>query len=387
MLSRAAAAFGRASMTPSSASYAAVRRISSTKRQLLSWPLRSSPPFAALRRNRLPRDLPIYFPRTAPASNSRGLQRRLGRIVLTTLIYYLCWTSFVWAVGPLWEALNEAAEQFLLENATEEERQEYLEAVAQQEAEPYLAFLPCPFATCEVEQPPYKISDPEWPAFLALHEDQQAQTVIKLACAEIVRQTIELVPNYAEALKGKKIETRNVELEINFPSAPPPERCIIGLMLTKEGIFLGSRPMDPYVADQIRTILYPKAVAVGAWTFIDSFCRRAAQSVARSFGFSSTAPTETTVLEAASGLDGPLYQEFQLALNDATTTCMRQWEVVKDPPIRGSINIDGVVELLAEDLVMYARVSAWYHVEQMEFGAMLVRIERAGRIPREPATS
>lgn len=174
---------------------------------------------------------------------------------MTTLIYYLCWTSFVWAVGPLWEALNEAAEQFLLENATEEERQEYLEAVAQQEAEPYLAFLPCPFATCEVEQPPYKISDPEWPAFLALHEDQQAQTVIKcteplnpfvvyftfmsyanahsfssatVACAEIVRQTIELVPNYAEALKGKKIETRNVELEINFPSAPPPERCIIG---------------------------------------------------------------------------------------------------------------------------------------------------------------
>lgn len=155
----------------------------------------------------------------------------------------------------MWEALNEAAEQFLLENATEEERQEYLEAVAQQEAEPYLAFLPCPFATCEVEQPPYKISDPEWPAFLALHEDQQAQTVIKcteplnpfvvyftfisyanahsfssatVACAEIVRQTIELVPNYAEALKGKKIETRNVELEINFPSAPPPERCIIG---------------------------------------------------------------------------------------------------------------------------------------------------------------
>ncbi|KAG6131601.1 hypothetical protein E4U12_003604 [Claviceps purpurea] len=388
MLSRAqAAAFGRVSMTPSSASYAVVRRISSTKRQLLSWPLRPSPPFAPFRRNRLPRDLPIYFPRTAPASNSRGLQRRLRRIVLTTLIYYLCWASFVWAIAPLWEALNEAAEQFLLENASEEERQEYLEAVAQQEAEPYLAFLACPFATCEVEQPPYKISDPEWPAFLALHEDQQAQTEIKLACADIVRQTIELVPSFAKALEGKKIETRKVELEIHIPAAPPPERCIIGLMLTKEGIFLGSRPMDPYVADQIRTILYPKAVAVGAWTFVDSFCRRAAQSVAKSFGFSSTAPTETTVLEATPGFDGPLFQDFQLALNDATTTCMRQWEVVKDPPIRGSVTIDGVVELLAEDMVMYVSVSAWYHVVQKEFGAMLVKVERAARIPRKPATS
>ncbi|KAG6026431.1 hypothetical protein E4U19_002643 [Claviceps sp. Clav32 group G5] len=387
MLSRVAVAFGRASMTPSSASYAVVRRISSTKRQLLSWPLRPSPPFAPFRRNRLPRDFPVYFPRTAPATNSRGLQRRLGRIVLTTLVYYLCWSSFVLAIGPPWEAFGEAAEQFFLENASEEERQEYLEAVAQQEAESYLAFLPCPFATCEVEQPPYEISDPEWPAFLALHEDQQAQTDIKLACADIARRTVALLPRIIKALEGEEIKIRNVGLELKIPAAPPPERHVIGLLLSKEGLFLAQKPMDPYTADQIRTIIYPKAVAVGAWTFVDSFCRRAAQSVAKSFGYSSTIPTETTVLEATPGFDGPLFRDFQLALNDATTTCMKQWEVITEPPVRGSVTLDGVVELLAGDLVMYTRVSGWYHVEVKEFGAMTVKIERAARIPRVSATS
>ncbi|KAG6055411.1 hypothetical protein E4U17_002998 [Claviceps sp. LM77 group G4] len=111
--------------------------------------------------------------------------RLCSRIVLTTLVYYLCWSSFVLAIGPLWEAFGEAAEQIFLENASEEERQEYFEAVAQQE---YLAFLPCPFATCEVKQPPYEISDPEWPALLALHEDQQAQTDIK--CTEALNPSV-----------------------------------------------------------------------------------------------------------------------------------------------------------------------------------------------------
>lgn len=49
---------------------------------------------------------------------------------------------------------------------------------AADEDEPIL-FLPFPFTTKEMKQPPYKGSDPEWLTFLAVNKDQQAQKDIK----------------------------------------------------------------------------------------------------------------------------------------------------------------------------------------------------------------
>lgn len=46
------------------------------------------------------------------------------------------------------------------------------------EDEPIL-FLPFPFTTKEVRQPPYKGSDPEWATFIAVNKDQQLQKDIK----------------------------------------------------------------------------------------------------------------------------------------------------------------------------------------------------------------
>jgi hypothetical protein len=53
-----------------------------------------------------------------------------------------------------------------------------MEELAEETDEPLL-FLPFPFTTNEVKQPPYKGSDPEWLAFLAVNKDQQAQKDIK----------------------------------------------------------------------------------------------------------------------------------------------------------------------------------------------------------------
>lgn len=60
--------------------------------------------------------------------------------------------------------------------------------LAEEEDEPLL-FLPFPFTTNEVKQPPYKGSDPEWLAFLAVNKDQQAQKDIK--CTKSTKNLIQ----------------------------------------------------------------------------------------------------------------------------------------------------------------------------------------------------
>lgn len=47
-----------------------------------------------------------------------------------------------------------------------------------EEDEPIL-FLPFPFTTQEVKQPPYKGSDPEWETFVKVNKDTKLQKDIK----------------------------------------------------------------------------------------------------------------------------------------------------------------------------------------------------------------
>lgn len=94
------------------------------------------------------------------------------RTLFTTLALYTCWQVFATVVfGPL---LDWADHEW--DSLSEREKQEMEELG--DEGEPLL-FLPFPFTTKEVQQPPYKGSDPEWAMFLAINKDQQLQKDIK----------------------------------------------------------------------------------------------------------------------------------------------------------------------------------------------------------------
>lgn len=85
---------------------------------------------------------------------------------------YACWQIFATVVfDPLldwadheWETLSEKEKKDMEDMADEDEP---------------ILFLPFPFTTKEVKQPPYKGSDPEWATFLAVNKDRKLQTDIQ----------------------------------------------------------------------------------------------------------------------------------------------------------------------------------------------------------------
>lgn len=92
--------------------------------------------------------------------------------MFTTIAFYVCWQIFATVVfDPL---LDWADHEW--ENLSDKEKREMEEMSDDDDP---LLFLPFPFTTKEVKQPPYKGSDPEWLAFLAVNKDQQAQKDIK----------------------------------------------------------------------------------------------------------------------------------------------------------------------------------------------------------------
>lgn len=95
-----------------------------------------------------------------------------SRLLFAAVSIYICWQIFATVVfDPLldwadleWDSLSEKEKKEMEELAEDDEP---------------LLFLPFPFTTTEVKQPPYKGTDPEWLTFLAVNKDAQAQKDIK----------------------------------------------------------------------------------------------------------------------------------------------------------------------------------------------------------------
>ncbi|KAG6041648.1 hypothetical protein E4U41_003086 [Claviceps citrina] len=414
MLPRAMAAFRRASTITSSTSNIMARRVPPINRQLSVWPFG---------RSQMPRDLPVYFPPTGPSPRFYAFRRRLGRTLFTTMALYLCWQIFVTVVfDPL---LDWADQEW--ENLSEEEKREMAELSGGQD-EPLL-FLPFPFTTTEVKQPPYKGSDPEWSTFLSVNRDRQAQKDIKNGLVELIIRGVEKNPAYVKLLGGKDIKLRKMWLDIIYPLAPPPKHYISGIIIDDGGVFWGSRPIDPIAAGHLDMAIYPKAVALSVWTFFNSLCRQTAQDAAKALGFSTEPPEDTawqtvainrvreqggfgtpgtqaakpsgsTASPAANlpapttpgdgqgplvGNDSQLDPRIQGALHDAATTLSKNWKSAKQPPSRGCVRVDGLVELQGKNAVMAVYVFSWYDPKQKKYLGVSTVLKHLMQFKQRPA--
>ncbi|GAB0134059.1 hypothetical protein EsDP_00002445 [Epichloe bromicola] len=414
MLPRAAAAFRRPSILTSLTSNTVARRVPQISRQLSLWPFR---------RNKLPHDLPVYFPQPTTAPKSHAFRRRLGRIAFTTISFYICWQIFATVVfDPL---LDWADHEW--ENLSEKEKRE-MEELAEKEDEPLL-FLPFPFTTNEVKQPPYKGSDPEWLAFLAVNKDQQAQKDIKFGLAEMIRRGVEKNPGYVRLLGGKDIKLKKMWLDILYPPAPPPKHYVSGIIIDDDGIFWGDRPIDSLAASHLDMAIYPKAVALTVWTFVNSLCRQTAQDVAKALGLSTEPPQDTSwqtvainrmreqgglgtpekqaakasgraekptnipvptstvdLFGSPFGNDSQLDPRIQGALHDASMTFSKNWQPVKQPPSRGCIRVDGLVELQGKNALMAVYVVGWYDPKQKTYMAIQTGLKHLVHLKQRPAS-
>ncbi|KAF7550115.1 hypothetical protein G7046_g8121 [Stylonectria norvegica] len=386
--------------------------------------------FLPWRQSKVPSDVKVYFPK-APSSLSKlqfpppstGFLKRLRRGLFTAIILYSCWQIFVTVVfDPLldwadteWETLSDKEKE---------------EAHALQDEDEPILFLPFPFTTKEVKQPPYKGSDPEWATFVKLNQDPKLQKSIKLGLAEEIKKGVEKNPAFVKLLGGGTISIRKLWLDIIFPAAPPPKHYVAGILIDEDGIFWGDRPMDSTAASHLDKVLYPKAVALTAYAFVTYLFAKTVQDISKALGFSGPSPPEATwqsvTLERIrenGGLAGPgkqavkiagqsekpaispspagdadinifgslfgsdtqLDPRVQAAVQAASLTFARNWKPTKSPPNRGCVRVDGVVELRGKTRCMAVYVLGWYDPKERKYMSIQTGLKHLVDLKQRPA--
>ncbi|TFB02287.1 hypothetical protein CCMA1212_005662 [Trichoderma ghanense] len=411
MLRRAAVVSRPANLLPIASPRLPAHRIPSVSRQISFLPWRNRP---------VPDGLPVYFAKPVVSPKPGAFRRRLNRAVFTCLAAYACWQIFATVVfDPLldwadheWEALSEKEKREMEDMADEDEP---------------ILFLPFPFTTKEVRQPPYKGSDPEWATFIAVNKDQQLQKDIKMGLAELIRRGVERNPAYVQLLGGRDIKLKKLWLDIIYPPAPPPKHYVSGIIIDDDGIFWGDRPIDSLAANHLNTAIYPKAVALSVWAFLKSLAGQTAQDIAKALGFNTPPPPEATwqaailnrikeqgelgttgkqtvkvpgqpdkssfpVHTGISEIPGTPFSgvsevdpRIQAALQAATVTFTKNWQPAKQPPSRGCIRVDGLVELQGKSAVMAVYVLGWYDPKQRKYMGVQTGLKHLIQLKQRPA--
>ncbi|KAK7223593.1 hypothetical protein V2G26_011596 [Clonostachys chloroleuca] len=422
MLSRAAAP-RRAALTILAAQRLSVRQVPSSARQLslLPW-----------RKNKDP-SLPIYFPK--PTSTvRRSPWKKLRYAVITAAVYYFLFQVYMSVVlDPLFDWAETE-----WENLSEKEKMEMEQEEDEEDPEPLL-FLPFPFTTKKVKQPPYRGSDPEWAGFLKISKDQAMQKSIKGQLADIVRQALERHPSIISTMGGKNIRIKRSWLDILYPPAPPPKHYVSGLIVDWDGLFWGDRPIDTSAALQLDAIMYPKAVAMSAWSFWNVLFQRTKVDISKALGLETEppAPTWQSVMlersreaERSKGnpsIPGPdsrpthvtppsqpppngktaqdnssqfpvdfaglfrkpegevrLSPSLQHALHAASLTLAKHRKPIQPQPTRGCVRVDGLVELLGPSAVMTVAVVGWFDPQQKRFVSTSTEVKHVIRLKQRP---
>lgn len=195
-----------------------------------------------------------------------------------------------------------------------------------------------------------------------------------------------------------------------------------------EGIFWGDRPMDSLAAGYLSRAIYPKAVALTAWTFVTSLTRQTVHDISTFLGFqqqpepkwhdytfnrmtqpSDPRPTspeakptipnpndksvspfpllgnQSDFLGNLVGSDSQLDPRIQVAMAEATLTFAKNWKQIKQPPTRGCIRVDGMIELQGQKAVMTAVILGWYDPKQRKFVAIETGLKHLIQLKQRPA--
>ncbi|KAH7269395.1 uncharacterized protein BKA55DRAFT_548474 [Fusarium redolens] len=396
-------------------------------------------------RQRQSEPVPVYFTKPDPSTNANGVnpvyhgsanrmgdeevkrilkklkwamfRSRLRRAIFTTIVLYTCWQIFITVVfDPIfdwadaeWEALSEKEKE---------------EAEALHDPDEPLIFLPFPFTTKEVKQPPYRGSDPEWQTFVKVSQDKKLLQEIKNGLANEIKRGVERNPAFNKLLGGE-ITVRKYWLDIIFPPAPPPIHYVSGIMIDEEGIFWGDRPIDSIAASFLAKALYPKALAMGCWTFVSFLTKQVALDISKAIGFSDPDPPESgwhqvavgnlpgiippqaatraavqhdpkahtahlppvfnEIISAAFGPDAKLDPRLQAASMAGALAFLRYWKPTKSLPSRGCIRVDGIVELKGKTAVMAVLVAGYYDPKTRQYVAVQTMLKHLMQLRQRPA--
>ncbi|TDZ39953.1 hypothetical protein CTRI78_v010402 [Colletotrichum trifolii] len=159
------------------------------------------------------------------------------------------------------------------------------EEMDEEEIEPW--FIPFPFTTKRVTQPPYKATDPEWQQFVRISKDKKLQQQMRSDLADWVRVSIEAHPGIATRC-GNAGKLRRYWLDIDFPYRPPPVHYSSGLLLEDDGLYWSNQPVDSLAVDRLRKILWPEAMTLSTWAFVSALARQHLADLSRMLGFETS---------------------------------------------------------------------------------------------------
>jgi hypothetical protein len=346
---------------------------------------------------------------------------KISRVMFATLMFYGCYEIFLMLVLDPFLDWSDAE----WENMSEKERQEIIEMEEEEDYAPMI-FLPFPFTTKSVPQPPYKGSDPEWITFAAISKDKKMQEEIRRELSETVRRGVEKHALFSHLLGSKSIKTTKRWLEIIYPRNPPPKHLISGIFIDDEGIGWTDRPIDSLALKHLDAAIRPTAVALGVWTWTTVVVKSMASEVGKAFGVGAETPPPTTWHSTVLGrpiqdaygsrpppglpgtgnintqfgltgqsqdddqpeisyLEKRIREDTQMASQEALLTFSKNWKPVKRPPTRGCIRVDGLVELQGEKAFMSVWVLGWYDPKQKKFVGIETKLKNLTQYRQKPA--
>ncbi|OAA81269.1 hypothetical protein LEL_00814 [Akanthomyces lecanii RCEF 1005] len=311
------------------------------------------------------------------------------RVLFTTAAAFVCWTVFyVIVLEPL---LDWAEDEW--DSLSEKEKQEI--ASEADDGPNSILFLPMPFGTIEVNQPPYRSSDPEWQEFVAFSKNKQAREDIKFKLADIICKAIENSDQYVRILGGKEIRVSQFWLDTIFPVRPPPKHYVAGISIEDDGIYWAHRPIDTLAAKHLSLAIYPMAVAKAAWAFVSVLGKSLASDTAVFLGIAEPArrpPTwESVVMNRVQGQDtvgastnralqdlkktaqpavslgNVMPPSLEHASSAAMVTLAKSWKPAQQGPGPGCIKVDGLIQVSGKKAYMAVYVIAWFDPKQRKF--------------------
>lgn len=265
---------------------------------------------------------------------------RLRNVLIGTVVFYVSYQVYTTVVfSPLYAWLEEE-EKHLTPRQLKELSEEDLDT-----------FIPLPLTMRSVQPPPYSGQDPEWQEFVRISRDMPYQERMRSTLTSTIVQ--QLTINKLLVMKmGKPVKVRRSWLDIYFPYQPPLEFVRSGILITDDSIGIAERPVDSGLANMTTRVLWPVAVANGAWVTLQTVAQLHYQQIRRMLGYETTtkpifgipanAP-KTAGLPPGAPPYGPLQQnpEIQRMLQQVRQQSTKRPQDIKDPAAMAASQAQG----------------------------------------------
>jgi hypothetical protein len=212
-------------------------------------------------------------------------------------------------------------------------------------------------------------------------------------------------------------------------------------------LFWGDRSIDSAAAHKLNAVVYPKAVALATWTFVNVLFQNTKETVGKALGFGASTPQQETTWQSViieRGKDhrpgalgtgnssppqiiqpGPGGQQpppplgtspagqlpvsgapdllaflkrpmgtdqapsapsagVLMAFQAASLTLAKNWKQTQQPVTRGCIRVDGLVEIQGGSAIMVLYVLGWYDPQTSKYINVQTKIKHVVQLKQVP---